>query len=103
AKGRKTRTWMSVPSSELFACAGVWRASDEWGDCYSMVMTDSAGPASEVHSRMPVLLRQEDYAGWVSGSPSDAFDLCRAWEGDLIVDRTEEPWAGGLVSQRSLF
>ena len=103
-KGAMTRTWMSRPDVELFACAGVWRESDEFGLCYSMVMTDSAGSASaDVHSRMPVLLRSQDYEGWVSGSPEDARALCRAWNGDLIIDRTDESWTRGTVGQRSLF
>ena len=102
-KGAMTRTWLSLPDSELFACAGVWRDSDEFGTCYSMVMTDSAGSAaSDVHSRMPVLLRPEDYEGWVSGSPEDAKALCAAWNGDLKIDRTDQPWVRGAASQRSL-
>ncbi len=103
-KGSMTRTWMSLPDAELFACAGVWRESDEWGACYSMVMTDSTGSAAaEVHSRMPVLLRPQDYDGWVSGSPEDARALCKAWDSELTIDRTDQPWAGGIVSQKSLF
>lgn len=103
-KGAKTRTWMSLPNKELFACAGVWRDSDEFGLCYSMVMTDSAGSASaDVHSRMPVLLSVEDYEGWVSGSPEEAKALCRAWSGDLIIDQTDESWTRGAASQKSLF
>lgn len=99
-KGSKTRTWMSLPDQQLFACAGIWRKSDEWGECYSMVMTDSAGSASEeVHSRMPVLLKPEDYASWLSGSPDDAKALCTAWTGDLTVDRTGEAWSRGGQSR----
>ena len=102
-KGAMTRTWLSLPDADLFACAGVWRDSDEFGTCYSMVMTDSAGSAaSEVHSRMPVLLRPEDYEGWVSGSPEHAKALCKAWEGDLTIDRTDQPWTRGAASQRTL-
>ena len=102
-KGAMTRTWMSVPDNDLFACAGVWRDSDEFGLAYSMVMTDSAGSAAEdVHSRMPVLLRRQDYEGWVSGSPEDARALCKAWAGDLIIDRTDQPWVKGSASQKNL-
>lgn len=102
-KGAMTRTWLSLPDADLFACAGVWRDSDEFGTCYSMVMTDSAGSAaSDVHSRMPVLLRPEDYEGWVSGSPEDAKALCVAWEGDLNIDQTDQPWVRGAASQQSL-
>ena len=51
-KGAMTRTWLSLPGAEMFACAGVWRDSDEFGLCYSMVMTDSAGSAAEgIHGR----------------------------------------------------
>ncbi|MEM6493882.1 MAG: SOS response-associated peptidase family protein [Pseudomonadota bacterium] len=93
-KGAKTRTWMSRPDAELFAVAGVWRKSDEFGRCYSMVMTDSAGSASaDVHSRMPVLLRPQDYEGWLAGSAQEAKTLCVAWAGDLTIDHTEDSWA----------
>ena len=103
AKGAKTRTWLSLPGSDLFACAGVWRTSDEFGTCYSMVMTDSAGSAAQdVHSRMPVLLRPEDYEGWVSGSPEEAKSLCKAWPGEIIIDRTDQPWTRGSAVQKDL-
>ncbi|WP_299191906.1 SOS response-associated peptidase family protein [uncultured Erythrobacter sp.] len=112
AKGAKTRTWLSLPGlslpdAELFACAGVWRQSDEWGAVYSMVMTESAGSAAEpVHSRMPVLLRPEDYRGWVSGSPEEAKALCKAWSGELNIERTDQPWtrsaSKGEAGQTSL-
>lgn len=102
-KGAMTRTWLSLPDADLFAAAGVWRDSDEFGTCYSMVMTNSAGSAAEhVHSRMPVLLRREDYDTWVSGSPEDAGALCTAWNGDLNIDRTDQPWTRGSAVQKRL-
>ncbi len=107
-KGSMTRTWMSLPATDgsdapLFACAGVWRDSDEFGACYSMVMTDSAGSAAaDIHSRMPVLLRAQDYDSWLSGSPDDAKDLCVPWAGDLNIDHTDEAWVKGAASQRTL-
>ena len=33
AKGRMTRTWLSLPDAPLFAAAGVWRQSEDWGAC----------------------------------------------------------------------
>ena len=102
AKGAKARTWLSLPNAEVFACAGLWRSSDEWGDCYSMVMTDAAGAAAQVHTRMPVILAPQDYAGWTSGPPSQVRELCRPWEAELELDRTSQPWAGGAAAQKSL-
>ncbi len=103
AKGAKTRTWLSLPDTELFACAGVWRDSDEFGQCYSMVMTDSAGSAAEaVHTRMPVLLAPDDHATWLSGGSEEARALCRAWPGEITIDRTDQPWTRGAASQKPL-
>ena len=93
-KGGKTRTWLSRPDAELFAVAGIWRDSEEWGRCYSMVMTDAEGAAADVHARMPVLLRGDDRAVWTDGSFEDARSLCTAWDGALDIDRTKVPWSG---------
>ena len=92
-RGAMTRTWLSVPDVEAFAVAGIWRASDEWGDCYSMVMTDAAGDAAAVHSRMPVILAPDRHEQWQHGTPAEALTLCRAWEGPLRIDRTREGWS----------
>lgn len=92
-KGRMTRTWLSLPDAPLFAAAGVWRQSEEWGACYSMVMTGSAGTdAASVHERMPVLLAPQDYTRWLGGPPDEAFSLCRPWRGPITLDRTAESW-----------
>lgn len=90
--GGKTRTWLSRPDTELFAAAGLWRNSDEWGAVYTMVMTDSVGVAAECHSRMPVLLAESDWEKWTEGSPSEARRLCLPWAGPLSIDRTDQRW-----------
>lgn len=97
--GGKTRSWLSLPDQELFALAGLWRWSDEWGEVYSMVITAAQGIASEVHSRMPVVLRPESHAAWLSGSAQDAFELCQPYGGELALDRTAQLWSGeGRIS-----
>ncbi|MFM7348718.1 MAG: SOS response-associated peptidase [Erythrobacter sp.] len=102
-KGRMTRTWLSLPDTPLFAVAGVWRPTAEWGAAYAMVMTDTEGcHAAAVHTRMPVLLAPEDQARWLAGSPEEAFALIRPWPGPLAIDRTSEPWAKGSAVQQSL-
>ncbi|MBX7514786.1 SOS response-associated peptidase [Qipengyuania sp. GH38] len=93
-KGAMTRTWMTIPDVEVFTVAGIWRGSAEWGDCYSMVMTDASPQMSEIHNRMPVILTADQRETWLDGSPDDAFELCRPFEGLLAIDRTDVPWAG---------
>lgn len=93
ARGRMTRTWLSLPDTLLFAAAGVWRQSDEWGACFAMVMTDSEGSeAAAVHERMPVLLAPDAYADWLGGPPDAALALCQPWPGPLAIERTAERW-----------
>lgn len=94
---RMTRTWYSLPGGEPFAVAGLWRPTDLWGKCYTMVMVPSCEQMAEVHDRMPVILRTEDWDKWLDGTPQEAFELCQTWRDPLLVDQTDEPWAGRAV------
>ena len=94
-KGAMTRTWLSLPDRPIFACAGIWRASEEWGDCYSMVMTDAVGGAAEVHDRMPVILRPDDYERWQHAATEEARSLCSGYTGEVAIERSADPWRRG--------
>lgn len=91
-KGCMTRTWISLPHDEVFAAAGIWRDSAEWGQVYSMVMTDSCPSTAEVHDRMPVILAPGDYATWTEGDAEATLALCVPWSGECSIDRTLDPW-----------
>lgn len=92
-KGQMTRTWYSLPGEEVFAVGGIWRPTAEWGNAYSMVMVDGCPQMADVHDRMPVLLRRDEWSTWLDSDPSDAFALCRTWADPLSVDRTDQRWA----------
>lgn len=94
-KGRMTRTWYGLPGQDLFAAAGLWRSSAEWGNVYSLVMVDGNPQMAQVHDRMPLILSHAAQRYWLEGSPDEALSQCQTWEDDLIVDRTSERWAGG--------
>ncbi len=93
-KGGMTRSWFSDPAGGLLAAAGIWRTSDEWGDSYSMIMTEANEAVAPVHDRMPVLLAREQWSIWAEDDPDAARALCRPFAGPLQVDRTDTPWAG---------
>ena len=78
-KGMKTRTWFRLPDQDLFAVAGIWRDSPEWGLAYSMVMTEACLDVADVHDRMPVILRRQDWTDWLDGAPDEARLLCRPY------------------------
>ena len=96
--GRMTRSWYSLPDVDVIAVAGLWRRTAEWGDCYTLVMVNSSPQMAEVHDRMPVILRAEDWGRWTEGGPEEAFSLCRTWQGALVAEHTGERWAGGVTS-----
>ena len=91
-KGSKTRTWFSLPDEQIFAVAGIWRDTAEWGLAYSMVMTDACAHVQGVHDRMPAILPQRDWTDWLNGAPDAAGILCRPYEADMTVKPTSESW-----------
>ena len=93
-KGAKTRTWFSLPGQPVFAAAGIWRDSPEWGAVFSMVMTDACQHVAGVHDRMPVLLDPVQWASWTAGPPELAQSLCQPYAGVMAVRRTQEKWSG---------
>lgn len=78
------------------AVTDIWRASPEWGDVYSMVMTDSCGTAAECHDRMPVLLAERDWGAWLAGSAAEVKALCVPYEALVALKRTGEWWGKSL-------
>lgn len=93
-KGGKTRTWFTVKDAPVFAWAGLWRHSAEWGPVYAGVMTDCNEAIRPVHDRMPVLLHADEHDRWLGGSFDDALAFqARCFPDDLIeMTRTAEPW-----------
>jgi len=49
----------------------------------------------ELHDRMPVILRRDEWDQWTDGTPEEARALCRPWDGALIVDATDVKWGDG--------
>lgn len=92
--GAKTRTWFSVKDQPIFAWAGMWRSSDEWGPVYSGLMTDCNEAIRPVHDRMPVLLHVDEYERWLHGTLDDVVSFRdRCFPDELIeTRRTDELW-----------
>lgn len=93
-KGAMTRTWFGVKDRPIFAWAGMWKQSDEWGAVYSGLMTDCNEVIRPVHDRMPVLLHVEDYDRWLRGSLDDVIAFQdRCFPDELTtLNRTADTW-----------
>jgi putative SOS response-associated peptidase YedK len=93
-KGAKTRTWFNVKDQPIFAWAGLWRQSDEWGAVYSGVMTDCNEAIRPVHDRMPVLLQPDEYDAWLNGDFDSTVAFQKRCFPDQLIEmtRTAELW-----------
>ena len=96
-KGAKTRTWFTLPDQPLFAVAGLWRDTPEWGPAYTMVITEACIHVADVHDRMPVILKREDWADRFDGAPDDAGVLCRPYPDMMVKERTAGAWVRRAV------
>lgn len=96
-----TTTWLSVRDQPMFAWAGLWRDSEEWGPVFTGVMTSSAAELMEIHDRSPVILEPHQWDDWLEADIVDdrrfgALD--RPFPADrLVVNRTNTPWKDGRI------
>lgn len=94
--GSMTTTWLSVKDAPLFAWAGLWRESDEWGPCYTGVMTDNAPELASIHDRSPVILDRADWHTWLTAPLEDLFRFDRPYPADRIrITATNTLWKVG--------
>ena len=92
-KGRMTETWLSVRDQPIFAWAGLWSNSVEWGTVYTGVMTDNAPELAHIHDRSPVIIDPSDWDTWLHAPLEELYQFDRPYPADrLLVNNTPEPW-----------
>ncbi|WP_375194872.1 SOS response-associated peptidase [Sphingobium sp.] len=91
--GRMTETWLSVKDQPIFAWAGLWSNSDEWGAVYTGVMTDNAPELIDIHDRSPVILDPQEWDIWLHAPLEELYQFDRPYPADrMIVEHTANPW-----------
>ncbi len=91
--GRMTETWLSVGDQPVFAWAGLWTESSEWGPVFTGVMTENAVELVDIHDRSPVILDPEDWQAWLNAPLADLYRFDRPYPAErILVDRTTAPW-----------
>ena len=94
--GRMTTTWLSLESTPVFAWAGLWSSSEEWGAVYTCVMTSCAAELAEIHDRSPVILAREDWDAWLHAPLGELARFDRPWPAaDVRVEATDVLWKDG--------
>lgn len=71
-----------LETDEPFALGGVMRATNEGIE--AVIVTTTPNEVVEpIHDRMPVMLAQDDFDGWLLGDPDEAAELLRPWPRQL--------------------
>lgn len=92
-KGRMTEAWISVKDQPIFAWAGLWTNSDEWGSAYTGVMTENCIELADIHDRSPVIIDPADWDTWLYAPLEELYRFDRPYPAErLKVDRTDTPW-----------
>lgn len=103
--GKRLPWYISPKEGEVLAFAGVWQGWDK-GDAplktCAIVTTGANTTMSAIHHRMPVILRQEDWALWLGEAGHGAATLMRAapedalqfWRVDPAVNSNKAQGAG---------
>ncbi|HEX7783651.1 MAG TPA: SOS response-associated peptidase family protein [Sphingobium sp.] len=86
-KRQSEETWFALPDQPVFAWAGLWKTSEEWGNVYSAVMTEACAYVGPVHDRMPVILHPRDWQRWMHGTLDDVLALQQPYSGPMIVEK----------------
>lgn len=98
--GEMTTTWLRVKSQPVFAWAGLWAVSDEWGEVCTGVMTSACAELRHIHDRSPVILRPADWDTWLNAPLDELNQFDRPWPAkDIAVMDTNVLWTlGGDIS-----
>ncbi|WP_263378702.1 SOS response-associated peptidase [Granulicella paludicola] len=102
---------ISLKSGEPFAFAGLWDAwkepkpagstlhtPDTWLQSFSIITTEANELMSEIHTRMPVILHERDWARWLDRTVTEQppIDLLRPYESDLMEMNPCNPLVGNV-------
>lgn len=78
---------IGLNSGAPFGLAALWEnwkdPNGEWLRTFAIITTEANELMAEIHERMPVILRPEDYERWLSDAP-EADDLLRPFPAPLM-------------------
>ncbi len=92
-KGKMTETWLSVTDQPIFAWAGLWSDSAEWGSVYTGVMTAACMELEYIHDRSPVIIDPADWQTWLTAPLEELYRFDVPYPAErLQVEHTDQPW-----------
>lgn len=103
--GLKQPYCIVAAAADPMAFAGLWESwdgADGAVETFTILTRDAQAALREIHPRMPLVLRPDDYAGWLEGTPADRARIAaagadeggyRAWPVSILVNnpRNDSP------------
>ncbi len=86
-EGKRLPWYISATQGDVLAFAGVWQDWEKGDDplqTCAIVTTSASAPMAQIHHRMPVVLRQEDWALWLGEAGHGAATLMKSAPDDAL-------------------
>jgi putative SOS response-associated peptidase YedK len=83
--GAKVKRWFHIPSREIFAFAGLWRATSD-GPVFAFLTCAPNPLVAAIHPKaMPVILHAVDHDRWLDSELADAVALAAPFPSQLMA------------------
>ncbi len=94
AESGRTPHWIYRADGHPMVFAGIWAArmneeTQEWERTCSILTTEASGPITDIHHRMPVILKNETWDAWLDREltdPETALGLLQPIDSDLLME-----------------
>jgi putative SOS response-associated peptidase YedK len=84
-KGGKREHWFSLPSTPIFAFAGIWRPTES-GNVFAFLTCEPNPIIAPIHPKaMPVVLHNEDFDHWLDGDVDSICSLAAPFPSQLMA------------------
>jgi putative SOS response-associated peptidase YedK len=106
-KGNKQPMFITLPDKRPFAFAGLWETwnkKDSEGSIYkscTIITTQSSESVSDIHHRMPVILKPQAYASWLDPENQDVVELEKLLKNEIETDLDSHPVSKQVNSTRN--
>ena len=105
-KGQKQPIFLTLPSGEPFAFAGLWETWDNKGKDESyrsctILTREASESVKPIHHRMPVILRPEAYGAWLDPDNQDKDALQNIIDNQIFTDLASVPVSTQVNSVRN--
>lgn len=67
---RKDKWLFTMGEEELFAIAGLWRSTPDWGEAFTMLTTEPGPDVSPYHHRQVAVLARDQWERWLDPAAS---------------------------------